>query len=194
MNLHHCFKSMLVFGLLVFINSFSYAQKGLFVKISLGPGMSTEYSHVRNNGFALLTKNHAIGWGITDNFAIQVGEFGGLIKQKVDEFNYINIDPFGVGFCYKTPFNLKLSMMGAYGKVSLARQWTEATGKKVAQGAGINISVDKEWIFANHWAIRTGPQIYWFQAKSITPEGGAPYKFFTASLNVGVVYYLSVLG
>ena len=97
------------------------AQKGLFIKFSLGPGYTTEYSNINNSGFSIATKNHAIGWGITDKFAVQFGEFGGLSKQKVGEYNYINLDAFGLGFSYRTPVDIKISVLGAYSMVSFAK-------------------------------------------------------------------------
>ncbi len=76
------------------------AQEGLFVKFSLGQGYTREYSKITDSGLSIATKNHAVGWGISDKFAIQIGEFGGLNKLKVGEYNYINLDAFGLGFSF----------------------------------------------------------------------------------------------
>jgi hypothetical protein len=160
------------------------AQKGLFVKFSVGSGSTTEYSNINSGGLSLVTKNHAIGWGITDKFAVQIGEFGGLNKQKVGDNNYINLDAFGLGFSYRIPIDLKISILGAYSKVSFAEKWSQASGDDGGKGYGINMSIDKEWFLANRWSIRVGPQVFWLKTKETN------YKFFNISLNGSVVFYL----
>lgn len=70
----------------------------------------------------LSCQNHAIGLGITEKFALQIGEFGGLIKQEVSDYNYINLDAYGLGFSYRTPIDIKISVLGAYSKVSFAKK------------------------------------------------------------------------
>jgi len=161
------------------------AQKGLFAKFSIGPGFTTEYSNINNNGFSVVTKNHAIGWGITDKFAIQIGEFGGLNKQKFGDYNYINLDAFGLGFSYRTPVDIKISVLAAYSMVSLAKEWSQSFGDDGGNGFGLNMSIDKEWFVAKRWGIRLGPQFYWL--KTIDTD----YKFFNVSINGSLVFYLT---
>jgi hypothetical protein len=161
------------------------AQKGLFAKFSIGPGFTTEYSNINNNGFSVVTKNHAIGWGITDKFAIQIGEFGGLNKQKIGDYNYINLDAFGLGFSYRTPVDIKISVLAAYSMVSLAKEWSQSFGDDGGNGFGLNMSIDKEWFLAKRWGIRLGPQFYWL--KTINTD----YKFFNVSINGSLVFYLT---
>lgn len=161
------------------------AQKGLFAKFSIGPGFTTEYSNINSNGFSVVTKNHAIGWGITDKFAIQIGEFGGLNKLKAGDYNYINLDAFGLGFSYLTPIDIKISVIGAYSKVSFAEKWSQASGDDGGNGYGINMSIDKEWFITKRWGIRLGPQVFWL--KTIDTD----YKFFNVSINGSLVFYLT---
>jgi hypothetical protein len=161
------------------------AQKGLFIKFSLGPGYTTECSRINGSGISVATKNHAIGWGITDKFAVQIGEFGGLTKQKVGDYNYINLDAFGPGFSYRTPLDIKISVLATFSQVSFAKKWSQAFGDDGGNGYGINMSVDKEWWLAKRWAFRVGPQIFWLETNE------TDYKFFNASLNVSVVFYLT---
>lgn len=161
------------------------AQKGFFLKFSLGPGYTTEYSSINKSGLSIATKNHAIGWGITDKFAIQIGEFGSLVKQNVVDYNYINLDAFGLGFSYNTPIDIKVSVLGAYSKVSFAHKWTDPSGDDGGNGIGINMSVDKEWFIAKRWGLRVGPQAYWLITKK------TDYKFFTVSINGSVVFYFT---
>lgn len=161
------------------------AQKGLFAKFSLGSGYATEYSSINGHGFAIAMKNHSIGWGITDKFALHIGEFGGLVKQKVGDYNYINLDAFGLGFSYKTPIDIRLSFLGAYSKVSFAKKWTEASGEAGGNGFGGNLSIDKEWSMSKRWGIQLGPQLLWLKTKETN------YKFFSASLNCSIVFHLT---
>ena len=179
-----CNKLVLLICFIFFSTANIEAQKGLFIKLSLGPGYTTEYSSINSSGFTI-TKNHAIGWGITDKFALQIGEFGGLVWQKFENYNYINLDAFGLGFSYRTPIDIKISVLGAYSKVSFAHKWSEATGDDGGNGIGINLSMDKEWFIAKRWGIGLGPQVFWL--KTIETN----YKFFNVSLNASVVFYLT---
>ena len=180
-----CYKLVLLFCIIFFSTASVEAQKGLFIKFSLGPGYTEEYSSINGSGFAIATKNHAIGWGITDKFALQIGEYGGLIKQKVEDYNYINLDAFGLGFCYRTPIDIKISVLGAYSKVSFAEKWSQAFGDDGGNGYGINMSIDKEWFIAKRWGIGLGPQVFWLKTKE------TDYKFFSVSLNGSVGFYLT---
>ena len=179
-----CNKLILLFVFLLFTLSHVNAQKGLFVKFSVGPGITTEYSNINKTGFSIVTKNHSVGWGITDNFAVQIGEFGGLNKLKVGTHEYINLDAYGLGFCYKTPVGLKVSILGAYSKVSLAHKWSEAEGDDGGNGIGFNMSIDKEWFIAKRWGFRLGPQLFWLKTSK------TDYRFFNVSLNGSLVFYL----
>jgi len=178
-------KLMLVVSIILFSTIYVNAQKGLFIKFSLGPGYTTEYSNINSSSFAIATKNHAIGWGITDDFAVQIGEFGSLNKQKVGDYNYINLDAFGLGITYRTSFDIKISVLGAYSKVSFANDWWESGGDDGGNGFGINMNIDKEWFIAKRWGIRVGPQLFWLKTND------TDYKFFNVSLNGSVVFYLT---
>lgn len=173
---------------LIFVSITSgHAQKGLFVKFSLGPGYVKEYSKINTSAFSYVSKNHAIGWGITDNFAVQFGDFGALLKHDVDGFHYINLDALGVGVAYRTPIDVKVSIVAAYSKVSFAEKWTEATGYNGGKGPAVNITIEKEWFFAKRWSVRLGPQLFWMKTNK------TQYKFFNASINGSVFYYLRPL-
>ncbi len=178
-------KLILLFCFILSSLTYVNAQKGLFIKFSVGPGLTTEYSNINSIGLSFVTKNHAIGWGITDKFAVQIGEFGGLNKQKVGDYNYINLDAFGLGFSYRTPIDIKISVLGAYSNVSFAQKWSDAFGKDGGNGYAINMSIDKEWFIAKRWGIRLGPQLFWLK----TTE--TDYKFFNISMNGSIVFYLT---
>jgi len=180
-----CYKLVLLFCIVFFSATNIEAQKGFFIKFSLGPGYTTEYSGINGSGVSLVTKNHAIGWGLTDKFALQVGEFGGLIKQEVEDYNYINLDAFGLGFCYRAPLDIKISVLGAYSKVSFAEKWSQALGDAGGNGYGINMSLEKEWFIAKRWGIGLGPQLFWLKTND------TDYKFLNISINGSVVFYLT---
>ncbi len=73
-------KLVLLMGIIFLSMSSVIAQKGLYFKFSLGPGCTTEFANLKTSAFSIATKNHAIGWGITDDFAVQIGDFGFLTK------------------------------------------------------------------------------------------------------------------
>ncbi len=108
-----------------------------------------------------------------------------MIKQKVGDYNYINLDAFGVGFTYKTPTNIKISVLGVYSKVSFAKKWHEPSGDDGGNGYGVNMSIDKEWLIAKRWGIQLGPQLFWLKTNKTN------YQFFNVSLNGSLVFYLT---
>ena len=175
----------IVFCILLFQINMLNAREGLFIKFSLGSGYTRENSNINSSGLSIATKNHAIGWGFTDKFAIQIGEFGGLNKLKVGEYDYINLDAFGLGFSYLTPNDIKISILGAHSKVFFAQKWSEAFGDDGGNGYGINMSIDKEWLVAKRWGIMVGPQLFWLKTME------TDYKFFNVSLNGSVIFYLT---
>ncbi len=161
------------------------AQEGLFIKMSVGPGLMIENSNINGSGFTIVTKNHAIGWGFNEKSALFIGEFGGLINKKVREYNFINLDAFGVGFSYYTPFHLRASVMGGYGTVSLAHDWKEPSGVKDGKGFGLNLSVEKEWIIAKRWGVGIGTQAFYL--KTLDTD----YQFINFSINLVGTFYLT---
>ncbi|MBU4444817.1 hypothetical protein KJ656_07015 [bacterium] len=179
-----CNKLVLLICFIFFSTTYVNAQKGFFVKFSLGPGYTTENSNINESGLSIGTKNHAIGWGFNDKYALYIGEFGGLNKIAVGEYNYINLDVVGLGFTYRSPNNIKLSVSGAYGRVSFARDWKEPMGDKKGNGYGINMSLDKEWFIAKRWGIAIGPQAYLIKTQE--PD----YQFMNISFNCSVSFYL----
>lgn len=179
-------QKLLFLFFMIFISTSSLnAQKGLFIKFSLGPGYTSESSNINSSGMSIATKNHAIGWGFNEKYAVYIGEFGGLNKIKVDNYNYINLDTYGIGFSYRTSLDIKISVLGAYSKVSFAKKWSEATGDDGGNGYGINMSIDKEWFIAKRWGVRLGPQAFFLKTKETN------YQFTNFSLNGSVVFYLT---
>lgn len=178
-------KLLIAFCVICISATYVEAHEGLFVKMSVGPGLMLENSRINGSGFTMVTKNHAIGWGFNEKYALFIGEFGGLINKKVGEYNFINLDAFGVGLSYSTPFNVRVSVMGAYGKVSLAHNWWEATGDNDGNGFGINFSVEKEWILAERWGVGIGPQVFYLKTME------TDYQFINFSINFMGTFYLT---
>lgn len=178
-------QKLLFLFFMIFISTGSLnAQKGLFIKFSLGPGYTSESSNINSSGMSIATKNHAIGWGFNEKYAVYIGEFGGLNKIKVDNYNYINLDTYGIGFSYLAPIDIKFSITVAYSKVSLAENWWEPLGEDAGNGVAFNMSIDKEWLIAKRWGVRLGPQAFFL--KTIDTD----YKFFNVSINGSLVFYL----
>ena len=161
------------------------AKETFYIKASLGTGISSEYEKLKTSSTALVMKNHSIAWYISDNLALKVGEFGGLLKQKTGKYNYINLDAFGVGFSYTTTQKIKISFLGAYSKVSLAKKWSEALGDDAGEGYGLNMNIDKEWSIGKQWAVQLGPQFF------VMKVNHKDYLFSNVSLQGSLIYYFS---
>jgi hypothetical protein len=175
--------------LLLFLISASFAEPrdGFFIRFSVGSGYHTERSSLNENGFTTPAKNHAIGWGFHKKYALQISDFGGLIKNKVGEYDYINLDALGLGLTYYLPFNSYLTLSGGYGKVTFAHNWWEITNDGKETGYAINMSLDKEWLIANRWGVGVGAQGFFFKTKEIE------YEFVHLGINCIVSYYFTPL-
>ena len=144
-----------------------------------------EYSANIGTGLTLVTKNHAIGWGFNDSYALYVNEFGGLIKKGVDEYNYINLDAYGLGFSYGTPANIIFSLSGGYGMVSFAHKWSEPEGDLRGEGYAVRLGLEKKWIVSKRWNLGLGPQIIFLKTTNDN------YEFINVSLNFFLEFHLT---
>ena len=165
--------------------AFLEAHDGFFMKLSLGPGYTLENSNINESCFSIATKNHAIGWGFNKKYALYIGEFGSLIKLKVGDYNFVNLDAFGFGINYYMPFTINVSLSGAYGKVSFAHKWYEPTGDDGGSGYAMNINVEKEWLISKRWGFRIGPQAFFLKTTETN------YRFMNISLNCGIAFYFT---
>lgn len=157
------------------------AQKGLFVRFAVGPGVSVGTASIKGTSPVLVTKDHALGYGITDRFAVQVADFGGLIRKKVADHDYINLDGLGLGCTVSLPGGTLVSLSAGRGQVTFAHRWWEATGDGKDEGVAITASVRREWLIARRWALGVGAPA------SFVRTSGDDYTFF----NVGIVGSLS---
>ena len=161
------------------------AHDGFFIRFSIGPGFYTEKSVLNESGFTTPAKNHAIGWGFLKKFAVQISDFGGLIKNEVGEYDYINLDALGLGLTYYMPYNTSVTLSYGQGKVTFARHWWEITDDGEESGYAVNLSLDKEWIIAKRWGAGVGMHGFLFKT------GDIDYKFLQFGINGIVTFYFS---
>lgn len=104
--------------LMIFFSSISHTQArdGFFVRFSIEPGFYWEQSSFNESGFTTPAKNHAIGWGFQQKFALQSSDFGGLIKNTVGGYHYINLDALGLGLTYNMLYNTSITLSRGQGK------------------------------------------------------------------------------
>ncbi len=175
--------------ILFFISIISVeAHDGLFLKFSPGFGYVNEYSSDDESGFSTPTKNHGLGWGFNDRYAVFIADFGSLIQlnKKSGDYNYINLDAYGLGLTYFTPARINISVAAAYGLVSFAHNWWEATGDDKGDGYAINLNLDKEWVVSKRLCVGLGPQIFFL--KTLPPSS---YSFLNVSMNFFAVFYFN---
>ena len=157
------------------------AQQGLFARFAVGPGVSVGTASIKGTSPVLVTKDHALGYGITDRFAVHEADFGGLIRKKVGDYEYINLDGLGLGCTVFLPHSTLVSLSAGHGQVTFAHHWWEATGDGKNEGVAVIASVRREWLIARRWALGVGAPATFFRTS------GDDYTFF----NVGIVGSLS---
>lgn len=158
------------------------AQKGPFLRFSLGPGLMKEYSTINESGFTYVTKNHAIGWGFKDKYAVSVSEFGAFIRKDIgEEYQYINLDAYGLGFAYRTRSNINFHVSGAYGTVHFSDSWKKQ-GDFIEDGFAAAFGVDKKWVLSGRFDLGAGPLVSFFKTNN--------YTFTNLSVNFWLDFYL----
>lgn len=158
------------------------AQKGPFLRISLGPGIMKEFNEINESGLSIVSKNHAIGWGFKDKYAISYSEFGSLIRKDIgDKYQYINLDAYGLGFAYRTPGNINFHISGAYGTVHFSDSWKKQ-GDFVEDGYAVALGIDKKWLLSKRIDLGVGPHTFLLKTKN--------YTFSTISINFRLDIYL----
>jgi hypothetical protein len=181
----------LVFCILLFASSLfsqaTRAQKGLFLKFSLGQGYLVQSSGQHFTGYILAAKNHAVGWGFNEKYAVYVGEFGGLVRVRHIGYDYINLDAYALGFRFTTPENVCLSLAGGYGKVSFANNWYDPGGDFMGDGFTMNASVDKKWNLSDRWKFGVGPHVFYVKTHD------RDYRFVDFCINFMIEFYFTRL-
>lgn len=175
---------ILLLTILIFAIS-AEAHNGFFIRFSVGPGFYTEQSSLKESGFTTPAKNHAFGWGFREKFALQISDFGGLIKNTVGKYDYINLDALGLGFTYYMPSNTSVTLSGAQGKVTFARNWWEITDDGEQSGVAVNLSLDKEWFIGRRWGAGIGAHGFLFKTSKIK------YEFIQFGINGIITFYFT---
>ena len=170
--------------LLLLMPGSAAAREGLFLRFGLGPGVVVEGGPVQGTVLALPAKDHAIGYGLTEHFAVQLADFGALVYQQVGEYEYLNLDGLGPGVTVFLPRNALVSLSAGYGAVGFARKWWEATGSDKHGGIAISASARKEWPLSRKWALGVGGQACFFRTSR------ADYTFCVLSAEASAAFYL----
>lgn len=169
-------------------HSYADDHSGVFIRFSIGTGLYSERSLLHESGLTTPAKNHAIGWAFHRTYAVHISDFGGLIKNSVGEYKYINLDALGLGITRYFPRNIFLTLSGACGKVTLAPNWYEITDAGLEEGFALNLSLNKEWFFARRWSFLVGAQGFYFRTADVA------YEFFHVGITCGITHYFTPIG
>lgn len=156
----HFLALLLILAAHAFAAAPAAAQRGLFVRFALGPGAAAEASVLHGGMPALAAKNHAIGYGLTDRFAVQLAEYGGLYRKTVGAYRYINVDVTALGATWFLPGDVNVSLAAGYGQVAFARHWYTPVGENRDGGLALAAAIRKEWPLAPHWTVGVGLPAY----------------------------------
>jgi len=155
-------------SIFLFLTTNIKAQNGPFLRFSLGPGFLTEYSTINGSGFTYTAKNHAIGWGFNDKYAVYYSEFGAFTRKDIgEEYRFINLDAYGLGLSYNLESNISFHASGAYGTVHFSDSWKKQ-GDFIQDGYAIAFGVDKKWGLAKRIDLGVGPLISYFKTENYT--------------------------
>jgi len=164
------------------------AQEGLYVRFSVGTGYYAEHSVLDDSGFTTPAKNHALGWGLNERFGLQISDFGALIKQKVGDYDYMNLDALGLGLSYYIRPDTYLCLSGGYGKVTLAHDWTQIMNDGRQEGLALSLTLNREWLLSKRWSIGLGAQGFYFKTRNIQ------YEFTHLGLTGAISHYFTPVG
>ena len=139
------FNKFVLFGAVLFASIYVEAHDGFFIRFSVGPDYYWEQATLNESGFATPAKNHALGWGFHEKYALQISDFGGLIKNSVGKYNYINLDALGLGFTYYLPYQTSVTFSIGQGNVTFAKDWWEITNDGKESGYALNLSLDNHF-------------------------------------------------
>jgi hypothetical protein len=177
--------SSLLLFLVFFLATCAEAHDGPFLRLSIGSGYYAEDSGLHESGFTTPAKNHAIGWGFHHKFALQISDFGGLIKKSVGECHYINLDALGLGLTYRMPLHMSVTLSGGQSTVTFTRNWWENTSGDKDTGYAMNVSVDKEWPLSQRWGAGIGSHGF------LLKTNGSDYEFIQVGITGTITYYFT---
>jgi hypothetical protein len=175
-------RSLVIMLIIYFSSANVYAQKGPFIRFSLGPGYMKEYSTINESGFTIVTKNHAVGWGFSNKYGVSFSEFGAFIRKDIGEgYKYINLDAYGGGLSYRTKSNVNFHISGAYGTVHFSDSWRKQ-GVFIEDGYAVSFGMDKKWLLSKRIDLGAGPNMFYLKTDN--------YTFTNFSLNFWFDFYL----
>ncbi|MCJ7800985.1 MAG: hypothetical protein MUP82_01355 [Candidatus Marinimicrobia bacterium] len=176
------YKLLFLLGMIFVSTTCIEAQNGPFLRFSLGPGVMREYSTINEPGFTIVSKNHAIGWGFNNKYAVYYSEFGAWISKDIgEEYQYINLDAYGLGLAYRTQRKINFYVSGAYGTVYFSDSWKKQ-GDYIEDGYALALGVDKKWELSNRFDLGAGPLLSYFKTTN--------YTFTNFSVNFWLDFYL----
>lgn len=158
----------------------------LVVLVLLIPGR--EHSVLDASGLTTPAKNHALGWGITKKLGLRISDFGGLIKQKVGDWDFMNLDALGLGLSYYLRPDTYLCLSGGYGKVTLAHDWTEITNDGRQEQFALSLTLIREWLLSRRWSLGIGAQGFYFKTRNIE------HAFTHLGLTGAISHYFKPVG
>lgn len=162
------YKILLLTCFLTIIVAKANAQEGPFLRFSLGPGFLTEYSSINASGFTYAAKNHAIGWGFNDKYAVYYSEFGASTKIDIgEEYQFLNLDAYGLGLSCNLENNISFHASGAYGTVHFSDSWKKQ-GDFMEDGYAIALGANKKWGLTKRIDLGVGPLISYFKTENYT--------------------------
>ena len=158
------------------------AQKGPFLRFSLGPGVMKEYNTINEIGLTIITKNHAIGWGFKNKYAVSFNDFGAFIRKDIgEEYQYINLDAYGLELAYRTQSNINFHVSGGYGTVHFSDSWKKQ-GDFIEDGYAVSFGIDKKWVLSERFDLGVGPHTFFLKTNN--------YTFTNFSINFWLDFYL----
>ena len=177
------FNKFVLLGTVLFASIYVEAHDGFFIRFSVGPDYYWEQSTLNESGFTTPAKNHALGWGFHEKYALQISDFGGLIKNSVGKYNYINLDALGLGFTYYMPYRTSVTFSIGQGNITFAEDWWEITGDSKESGYALNLSLDKEWMLSKRWGVGAGTHGFLFKTSHID------YEFIQFGISGFIIYH-----
>lgn len=170
------------FYFIVLLSVSVMAQKGPFLKISVGPGIMNEYKTIHGSGFTMVAKNHAIGWGFENKCAVSYSEFGAFVRKNTGaKDRYVNLDAYGMGLSVRARKNFSCQLSAAYGTVHFSDRWNKQ-GDFIEDGYAAAFGAGRNWLLSKRIEVGAGPQAFVLKTKT--------YLFTDFSFNLWLDLYL----
>jgi hypothetical protein len=171
-----------IFFVVFLLSGSLMAQNGPFLRFSVGPGIMNEFNSIKGSGFTMVAKNHAIGWGFENKYAVSYSEFGAFVRKSIGEgVRYINLDAYGLGFACHTQNHFSFQLSGAYGTVHFSDRWNKQ-GDYIEDGFAAALGAGRNWLLSRRIDLGAGPQAFILKTET--------YSFTDISFNLWLDLYL----